>query len=374
MGKLFNLLIIIFFTFFFTSMVFASSVYEEIENVINFEEVEKIDNVIYQQEHFNLSIQDIFENLILGNYDEYTFSEFLSQISLSFKNSINTLISLFTNIILIVVLQGFLGAVASSFKTKSVAKIGSYIIYIAFLTSIISIIYDLVVNTTSYLSFASDFTFALIPLYTSILTLNLKVTTATVMAPIILILSKVIIYLYSNILVNLVYIFSVVNLINLITEKDILNNYINISIKLIKSVVKYCTQGYILLISLIGIGTPIANTLLLKTSKYAVKSVPVIGNTLGSAMDSMTLLGDTTKRGFVVAIIIISIVILINYLIKIFLTNLVFYLASIVISPVAEKNIIKALNTSITFFEILISICVSTAVMITYSMLIILFI
>ncbi len=371
--------IIIFITFIlliglFSRDVQASEIYEDIQSTIDIEGFENVDTLLQNEDIDGLSITNIFEKVIIGDYEDFSFRNIYKDIVSYIKKDINKHIRLFSNIILIVILQGVLGNISSSFKSKGVSKIGSYVIYIAFITSIIQVIKETVILTSSYLTFGSEFTLALMPIYASILAINLKVTTATVVAPIILALSKIIIYLYSHILVNLIYIFAVINLINLITEKNILSNYIKVAVKGIKGVIKYSTRGYILLMSLVGIGTPIANNIALKTGKYVVKGIPVIGNTLGSAMDSMTLVGDVSKRGFVFAVIIISVVILLNYVVKIFITNMVLYISSIVISPVAESNTINALNTCSIFFEMLISICVSASIMITYSVLILLFV
>ncbi len=366
------MLTLLFTIIFLNGNIYGSNVIDEVSEVIDMEDLKNIDNVINQRGIENLNVTDIFKKVLLG--ENYNFLDALNEIKNIVYNDYKGYVNILTNIMLITILQGFLGNISESFKSKNVAKIGTYVIYVAFITSVITTIYETVRITSDYLSFASDFTLSLVPIYVSILGLNLKVTSATSLAPIILFLSKLIIHLYSNVILNLIYIFSIMNLINLIAEKQILNNYIKIGIKVIKAVIKYLTQGYIFVISLVGIGSPIANNLITKTGKYAVKSVPIIGNTLGSAMDSMLLIGDSTKRGFVFAIVLVSIIILLLYIIKIFVINIIFYIASIICSPVAEGNIIKALNTSSVFFEMLISVCVSTAFMITYTMLIILFV
>ncbi|MFV0518785.1 MAG: stage III sporulation protein AE [Lachnospirales bacterium] len=340
--------------------------------VIGEDESENIQEVLDEGE-YKLDFTEIIENVFFGEKlldFEYLFNYFKNILITAFNECVKLLISF----IVIALLQAFLLNLSESFKSKGIASLSTYIVYSAFIAIVINSINTAIIIALDYLDFASNFTLALIPAYMSILTFTLKITTATTIAPVLFFLVRVIINFYSKVFINIIYIFAVLNLINLLSEKDFLKNFIDIGLKGIKTIIKYTTIFFMAIISLIGIGTPITSNILTKTGQYALKSVPVIGNTIGSAVDTMLSLGEASTKVFVFAIVFISIVILLSYIIKIFILNLIFYISSFLITTIGDTKIINALNRSTAFFELIISICVSTAIMFTYCIIILLFI
>ncbi len=345
---------------------------ENFSQVVSEENTNNIESVLEGQ-GVDLSFEEVINSVFLGeNFLDFGF--LFSSLTKLVKEEFFSYFKMLINIVMIALLQGFLGNLSESFKSKSISSLCTYLVYTAFIAIIINSINDAIIIATDYIAFCQDFTLALVPAYVSLLTFTLNITTASIIAPVILFFAKFILQVYASIFINLIYILAVMNLINLLSEKDMLKNFIDLGVKGLKFAIKYSTIGFMAIISLIGIGSPIGTTFFTKTGQYALKSVPVIGNTLGSALDTMLALGDVSKKAFVFAILFISIFILLTYLIRIFIMNFVLYASSFIITTIGEKKIIKALNTSATFFELLISICISSALMFTYSIVILLFV
>lgn len=352
-----------------SNMIFASD-YKEINSIITDDDFNEIQKVL--DEDIEYSFKEVFIDIFTGkDISDFNFIVFLSDFLL---RECRKYTGLFVKIIVIAILQSILSNLKTSLELKSVSNLCTYVIYTVFIITIIEVIGDSMSIIGTYLDFIVQFVYALIPVYVSVLSFNLQVSTALTLSPIILFYSNVVLHFYKNILLNIVYVFSIMNLINILTEKSILDNFIEISLKLIRAFIKYVTIGFIGIISLMGVYAPISSNLAVKTGKYFIKGVPIVGNTLESAMDTYSLLGDVTKNTFVTTVVIFSLLYAFIYIVQVVIKNLVLYASSIVVSVVTDKKITRAINNSIKFLEIYIAIGFSTFIFVSYSIIVIIFI
>ncbi len=333
--------LIVIFIMLLSSNVYATS--EMIDESLSMYDFSEIDRVIKNEGNFNLTFGDVVKKVIMGEVD-ISLDSIYNYVVSGFLKQYKSMAILFFDIFMIGVSSAFIQNLTNSVKPKSTSAMGNYVCYIALVHILTTSLVDIMVIVTSFLGYIEEFTFASIPIVLGSLAFSGYVGTVYFVQPILIFLTYIISYIFKSVLIQFIFIIATIDIINGITEKDLLGNFCNIGNKVIKWSLGTVCIGYMSILSLIKIGAPISDNLIKKGARTVVGSLPVVGGSLKSAVDTVVMVADATSNALLFGLVLFCIIYSSTYLISLVSYNILFTASTVLIEPIANKNITSALK------------------------------
>lgn len=324
----------------------------------------QVDTVI--EGYSNKSFGDMVVDVISGDFD--IFDVIQNSITVSVKN----LVDIGVNIIIICICSAFIQNLSESFKGSNIGKLGFYVCYITLTTSLINtftITYKIAIE---FLDKLNTYILAIIPVVTGTMVLGGDISSAYAYAPLFSVMSYMVINFFGGVLLNVIYMVAVIELVNYVTEKNILENFTNISKKFISKSLKVITIAYVGIVSTMKIGVPISDNIIKKSAKTAVNAVPVVGNVLSSAIDTASIVADATSSAVIVVAIVVCASMCIQYILRVFVYNIVFLVCSILVEPIVNEELAGSIYGLTTYVGYFISVMTVSSFLFIYSVVIML--
>ncbi len=340
-----NTLVILFFILFFCKTVNATQSNEDyLNSYIDSYDFNTAEGIINNNSSINnYSIKNIISDVVSGNIS-FSISGIFD---LFFKIIFGELIAhknIIRNIIFIAICSAFLKALTENFKFNSVGKLGSYVMYILVITFLVTS-FDLIYTyTIDLITNLSNFIISSIPLMIGTLFLSGNPNTALISQPIFLSLSYILIYGVKNVLLPFIYLIFLAEIFNNLSDKQILKGFVQSSKKVITYSIKYTMYIFLFIVSFFRIASPVSDGLIKKGFQTSMSFIPIIGNTLSSAVGTVYYFGDAIKSGLSLALIIGVIILSFVIVLRIFAVQIVYHYVSIVVEPICDKKIINAFN------------------------------
>lgn len=270
------------------------------------EEAEKYSGDFFE----DIDITDMLNLAITGEIDNNTiYKKILNLSGGEVVSSIKALIS----ILIIVIIHSILKSVSDSLENGSVSQVIYYVQYILIVTIIManfSEIISLVKETSSNLV---GFMNCLVPLLITLMVYTGSMVTSSVLEPIILFMINLLGNLIEYILIPVVLIITVISIVSKISDKiqiDKLSSLLKSSVVWFLGII---LTLFVAVISLEGTLSSSVDGITAKTTKAVISDViPVVGNILGDAVDTVLGCGVVLKNaiGIVGVIIVIGICIM----------------------------------------------------------------
>ncbi len=329
------------------SSITETSISENINSALEVYDFDGVDSVISKENDIGLfgdiSFIDIVKGAITGDISlkpsdvyDYIVEEFSKQ----YKN----LAVLFFDLFIIGIASAFIQNLTNSVKPKSTAAMGNYVCFIVLIHVLVKSLYDIMGIVTDYLNYVGSFTEAMMPIVLGSMAFSGYIGTAYFVQPMLVVLTYVISTLFKNVLVNFIFVMAVIEIINGVTSKDLLSSFCDIGNKFIKWSLRTISVGYMTILSLIKIGGPISDNLIKKGSKSLVTAIPVVGNTLGSAVDTVGIVADATSNAILFALVLFCLLYGLSYIVSLVSYNILFSVATVVLDPITDKSIVKAIK------------------------------
>ncbi len=303
----------------------------------------EMDSVLKNEAQFDLSFEELVREVITGNLD-LNFKSIYKYVENSFNEQYKTMAILFFDIFMIGISSAFIQNLTSSVKPKTTTAIGNYVCYIALIHILTTSLIDVMSIVTSFLNFIENFTFAAMPIVLGSLVFSGYIGTSYVVQTLLVGLTYIISYLFQTILVQFIFVIAIIEIVNGVTDKELLSNFCDIGNKIIKWTLRSVTIAYISVLSLIKIGAPISDNLIKRGARTAVSALPVVGSTLTSAVDTISIVADVTSNALLFVLVLFCLIYGLTYLISLLFYNVLFTLSAVLIEPVASKNIVKSLK------------------------------
>ncbi len=352
MKKIYIILVFIFILGDYSLVYGTEDIINQSLEAYNFEE---IDTVLTNNVGLNLSFEEIVKGIIMGEMN-FSLEDIGNYVLESLHDEYLKIATLFFDLFILGVSSAFIQNLTNSVKPKATSSMGNYVCYIVLIHMLATSLTDIMLISTTFFNFIADFTQATIPILLGTLAFSGYIGTMYFVQPVLVALTYIVNYLFRNVLIQFIFVIAIIEIINGVTSKDLLANFCDLGNKVIKWCLKIVTVGYIGVISLVKIGAPISDNLVKKGTKAAVGALPVVGNTLKSAVDTVNIVADATSNALIFGLVIIIIVYALSYFISLIAYNLVFTVAYIVIDPIAEKNIVKAIKSITKYIGYLMSV------------------
>lgn len=352
-------LIIIAYAFMFPKISFASenNIIAEAENTY------KVGSFLNEAKKYanEINITDVYKSSITGKLDNNKLIEFiLSLCSKSMKKTLEN----FTSIIIIILIGVILKSISENLGNESVSKIAYYVEYILIVTILLKNFSDIILEIKQSMDDLMAFSNTLIPLLSTLLIASGHISTSSMLEPLLILLVTFACNFIKNVIIPVVLIATAINIISNISDQIQLNK---MSKFLKKGTTWILTCTLSLIISLASLESNLTcnvDGVTKKASKTIMSSaIPVVGNILSNAIETITGYGNIIKNATGVCGIIVILAICLKPIIKLATYTIFYALAEAFVEPIADKSIVKIFETMKESFKILLGVMFSSSIM-----------
>lgn len=325
-----------------------------------------IENFLDQTRKYSSGFQDIdynklFSNSIAGNVDNsFIFEKGFIILGKEVKSAINIL----GTIMIIVIIHSILKNISESLGNESTGKIAYFIQFILIVIVLMKSYNEILVYIKDTISLLTDFTYLLIPLLISLVTVTGNITSGTFIQSIILFSITLIGRVIIDIIFPILIVSTVLGIISNLSDKistEKLAKYIKSTITWFLCIILTIFTGLLTLETSLTKGVDQVSA---KATKAAISSfVPVVGKILGDTVETVLGCAGILKNtiGFIGIVGVIGICII--PVIRIGVLTLTYYLASSLCEVIADKKIVKIIEQMGDTFKILFGIISSMSLM-----------
>jgi len=308
----------------------------------------------YTKELFpELSANELLTSSIKGEFDNqglikrifnYFFDELLENIK-----SIGI-------ILVVIIIYSILKNINNNFGSNAseIAFYAQYILIVTFVMNSFLSILDIVkesLNTT--VTFMQN----LVPILITLMVATGNIVTSALAQPMILFCVQFISNIITNFILPVILIGTVLSIISNISDKVQINKLSSFLKSSSIWIMGTILTIFITILSLEGSLSSSVDGVTAKVAKSAVSTfVPVVGKILGDAVDSVMGASNILKNAVGVIGVISILSICITPIIKLAILTITFYITSSIVQPIADKRIIKLLDTIGESYKILLAI------------------
>ena len=278
--------------------------------------------------------------------------------------------SLMKNMVLIAIIGAMFKNLSESFKQKSVSETGFYVTYAVVLTILLSSVGVCLGVVKTVIADACGFMEAAVPVITGLMVMTGRITPAYAFNPVLVFIIDLITVFTRDWLVPLIMAAAGIELVNYISEKNPLSKLAELIKKSAGWILKGTALVFAGVLSLQGIASPAVDNGITKSAKAAVGVVPVVGQALLGAVDSVAAWAGAAKAGTLAVMIIVIVLICAAPLIKLLAFTALFKLTAGLIQPISDKRIVKAVDATGSYASLLLGAGVLVAVMFIFAVMI----
>ena len=359
------IIIIILFCFNIEINVFSNELNNSYLNNLHIKEIDSFINNL-EIDISGISFNNFIQNILKGNID-ISFQSIISSISNIIFKEIHSVFSIFVSMFMIMILSSILKNITSSFCSRSVGEIGFYVCYMVMILSISDIFYtgaNIAIETVNNMG---NFLNITIPVFITISISTGNIGEGIFMAPFIAGISNFIINFISTLLIPCTITISTFDIINYISERELLKSLIEFFKKAISLMLKFTALFFASIISLHKLALPVFTGVLGKSAKAIVSSIPIIGDVMQSTIETGIAFMNSLKSGISLGVIIFIIIICSIPLIKLFLIFIIYKFAGIIAEPFCDKRLIGCMSCAADFTFIIMSSVITSTIIFIFS-------
>ncbi len=316
---------------------------ETMEGYLNELDFTEIDKLLGQQEITEgLDYRELVERLTNG--EEIEKGWLLDQITGVIFSEVRSFRGTLTKIVLLCIVFAILHNFANVFEHPAVTEISFYMVYMILLVLLMNSFFILRDVTVTVISQMMTFLKILIPVFTTSLVFSGQITTAAGFYDMTFVLIYGMEWVMQRLIVPAIQIYVVLELMNYLTEEELLSRMTG----LVKSGILWVMK--VLFTVVIGINvvqnllTPVIDTF--KSSMIAKTAglVPGPGASINAVTEIMVGSGIIIKNGIGLAAIIVLLALCAGPLIKVWVMTFLYKIVEAMIQPVADKRIIGSIG------------------------------
>ncbi|GKX31922.1 stage III sporulation protein AE [Vallitalea longa] len=339
----------------------VDTILNEQEKVIEYDNIQSaVDEILIDNSEVKIDFRETLNKVITGNLDlniNDIFTMILNNVFIEVRNNINLIIELIAIALIAAVFTNFTNA----FNNKYVGEVGYFVVFLLMSTIILksyNILNDIAVKVLTNLQ---TFIETLVPSLFAATALSGNYTSTILYSQIMLIIIGIVENIILKYVVPFVYIIIILEIINSITEENILSKMV----ELFKTIVNWGIKTIVIIfagvLAIQSFTTPVIDGIANKSVKVAVSAIPFVGTTLSGVADTVLGCAVLIKNGIGIVALIIIIIICLIPIIKILVVSLLYKFASAIIQPISDKRIVNCLSSIGDICFILLGIVVITA-------------
>ncbi len=363
------LIIIILLCLFVENPIFANEKEDFLRDTI--EESTDIDDINKKTEDISgMSFEDIVKKVLEGDID-FSLSDAFNFFLNSLFGEIKDVFSIFIGMTAVMIMSALLRTVTTSFCGKSVGELGFYVCYMIMVLSICNVFYtgaEIAIETVENMGGFLNLT---IPIFITLAVSSGGVGEGVVIAPFVGGVSTFIIGFISKFVVPLAVTVSTFEIINYISERDLLKSFTQLLKKCISMTLKGTALLFTGILSIQKLAVPAVSGVAGKTAKAVVGAVPVIGDVMSGTVESAVAMISAIKGSVSAVSIVIIIGMCLIPIIKLSAVFIMYRLAGALSEPFCDKRLIGCMECAGDFTLLIVGAVVTSAIIFIFSIIVI---
>lgn len=356
MKKIFLLTIIILLSLFYSKIIFADDINNKIlEQELNNYDFENINSVINSnpdQDIPKINFISLIKKIITGKFDFLSLIQISNQI---FFRDLNNNLHQTKKLFLLIILSSLIQNLAFAFKTNSISQIAFYINYIIIINNLFFVFKNSFSITKTLLSNLINLINSALPLIINLIFMTGKISSSTIFNPIIFFISDIML-LFINFLLPAINFFFMLQIINNLTDKNLITNLALLIKNLISLSLKIIAFFFMSILSLQRLAAPLMETFFIKSTKFAINLIPFVGETFTDAVDSIISWAHLIKNGVLISFIIAIIFFCMAPILNLTSLVLIYKIFAAIVQPICNKQTLNYLD-SVSSAHILLLSC-----------------
>lgn len=337
---------------------YAADLVEEQMTDIGIEDVDRQTKGYLEDTNFSRLVEDVLAGEI-----SFSPSHWLDKLKDMAFGELAEQRSLLLQLLLVVILAAVLRNVSLSFHGKEVGDMGFYVCYCVLIAVVLSAFFSMTGMVTERIHMLSSAFTAMLPVFLALAVSSGNLAQTTFMGSTMMGGCATISIIIEKIVVPVV--FSAVSLamVNCLSKKPITERFAELLKKGVSWGMRGLAGGFMLLLSLQKIGGGAVNGLAVKTAKAAINAVPVIGDIMGSAVDTAAAVSGTLQSGTLAAAIIFLLLLCLPILVKLTIMAVVFYFTAAATESICEERLVRCISAAGEYTALLLGIVFLAEVM-----------
>ena len=341
---------------------------DEIDRHLDDYEFNEINSVINPEEAKNkrIDIKYLAKKIITGQFD---FEEILDSVKQNFFGEFKENMAHIRNILLFIILSAIIKNLSESFKTQATSEIAFYVSYIVIVLDFMSVFKVLLSTSENFLRTILDTLQSSLPLVLSLTTMSGCFYANNIFSPVIFLFADFII-LVINFLLPLIFMFSVIEIINNMTGKNLIANFASLIKSFIDWFLKIIASAFMGVLAFQRLAAPLLQNVTVKTTKFVVNMIPIVGEVFSGAVDSVIAWGSVIKNGVALALVAAIFFLCSGLLIKLVIFVLIYKFLAAIIQPITDERIVKCTEALSDACILLLSCCFTAVIIFIFALMI----
>lgn len=309
----------------------------------------------------DIDIGDIYKSSLTGKVDNNKIIKVVLKIcSKTMKKTLEN----FSSIVLIILIGAILKAISENLGNESVSKIAYFVQFILIVTILLKNFSDIIIEIKSSMSDLLAFSNTLIPLLSTLLIASGHISTSSMLEPLLMLAVTFSCNFIQKVVIPIVLISTAINIVSNLSDQIQLKKF---SLFLKKGSIWILTCTLSLIISMASLESNLTcnvDGVTKKASKTIISSaVPVVGNILSNAIETITGYGNIIKNATGICGIVVILAICLKPILKLATYTIFYAMAEAFVEPIADKSIVKVFEIMKDSFKILLGVMFATSMM-----------
>ena len=249
------------------------------------------------------SFTDLIQKILSG---ELSFSiedgkEWLMKMAFG---EIRTQGKLVMQLLTVSVLAAILRQLSASFANKEVGEMGFYVCYMILIAVVLTTFFEITEALIERVEQTADIFSVMLPVFLALSASSGNLTQTALMGPTLMGGCTLIAILMKTVIVPIVLVAVALEMTDRLSDQPLTSRFAKLLKQCLNWGLKGLAGGFMLLLSLQKLGGGAINSLTVRTAKIAVNAVPVVGDVMGGAVDTVATVTGTLRHGTLVAVVI----------------------------------------------------------------------
>jgi stage III sporulation protein AE len=280
--------------------------------------------------------------------------------------------ALIRQLFMIAVLGALLRVLTLHFTHKSAGEMGFFVTYLLTVALAVSSFHVSVGILTGLTDSVSVMMNAAVPVMVGLMAMSGNFAGAAGFHPLMFIALQLVTRFITLVFIPLILSAAALDIVNYLSTENKLDKLAALVRKIADYTLKAIVGVFMFLLTLQRIAAPIITNTALRTTRSIAGAVPVVGNALTAAMDTVVHFSTAARSAVLVALVLVICLALAAPLLKMFVLSWVYRIAAAVIQPVSEERLTQLMDTAGKAMGQMFNAAVLLGVMCLYSVIILL--
>lgn len=301
------------------------------------------------------SFASLLDEILTGDFD-FSFSNILEEIGELAFGELRLQKALLAELLVVVILSAILRQMSGSFYGKSVGEMGFYVCYMVLVVLITTSFYSICASVVTRVEEVNQTFLGMVPVFLILVAAGGGISKATILGPTIMGGSALLSWGIREIFIPAVLLVIAMEMANHLSERPLLSRFCELVSGCLRWGLKGTAMAFVFLLSLQKIGGDAVHGITMKTARIAVHSVPVVGDVMGGAVDTVAAVVGTLQSGMLVAAAIFLLLLCLPLMIKLAIIMIIFKLTAAAAEFICEERLVSCISAAGNYTAILLGV------------------